>query len=388
MNSNNIVGVIGSFDKELSLREDVLPNLKVIGCNSKIVELKRLRNSGGETEQLKIIFDGNLPNKVGFENLTYVVRKFEFHPKRCFRCSMYGHSADSCNKKITCAFCKQNHFLSECPKKKAGTEKPICLQCGINHVSCTKECEFYRKAKDIENMRQDGKITFDEAKKCYSKLNSGKLSVKITENKNDVSNLSVGYPKLRINRKRPNYELTCDIEDNEDSDSTNAELNNNNSFSDLSEEEMSEIDTESLWWDNNLGSENYNLKRRKRRNKSKQCETEAKLIENASRYYLDTDDEESNRETNNDNINQKIVRERKTPKKVISPEINEKIIMEQNYSKPSRGKTADNKNKLVGKLIMNILKKVLKFYKAEDKDYFEFFEIMFSDVAALMELFS
>ena len=62
--------------------------------------------------------------------------------------------------------------------------------------------------------------------------------------------------------------------------------------------------------------------------------------------------------------------------------------MEQNYSKLSRGKTNNNKNKLVGKLIMNILKNVLKFYKAEDKDYFEFFEIMFSDVAALMELFS
>ena len=388
LNSNNTVGVIGSFDKELSLREDVLPNLKVVGCNSKIVELKRLRNSRGETEQLKIVFDGHLPNKVGFDNLTYVVRKFEFHPKRCFRCSMYGHSADSCNKKITCAFCKQNHFLSECPKKKAGTEKPICLQCGKNHVSCTKECEFYKKAKEIENMRQDGKITFDEAKKYYLRLNSGKLSIKISENKNDESNLNVGYPKLRSNRKGPKYELNCDIEDNEDSDYTYAELNNNNSFSDLSEEEMSETDTDSMWWDNNLESETCNLKKRKKRNKSKHCGAEAKLIESNSRYYLDSDDGESNRETNNNNINQKVIRERKTPKKVIFPENNEKTILEQNYSKPSRGKTNNNNNKLVGKLIMNILKKVLKFYKAEDKDYFEFFEIMFSDVAALMELFS
>ena len=74
--------------------------------------------------------------------------------------------------------------MSECPKKKAGTKKSICLQCGKNHVSCTKECEFYKKAKDIGNMRQDGKITFNEAKKYYSRLNSGKLSIKITENRN------------------------------------------------------------------------------------------------------------------------------------------------------------------------------------------------------------
>ena len=48
----------------------------------------------------------------------------------------------------------------------------------------TKECEFYKKAKDIENMRQNGKITFNETKKYYSRLNSGKLSIKITENRN------------------------------------------------------------------------------------------------------------------------------------------------------------------------------------------------------------
>ena len=96
-------------------------------------------------------------------------------------------------------------------------------------------------------MRQDGKITFNEAKKYYSRLNSGKLSIKITENRNEVSNLNVGYPKLRTNRNRPNYELTWDVEDNEDSDFTCTELNNNNSFSDLSEEEMSETDTDSLW---------------------------------------------------------------------------------------------------------------------------------------------
>ena len=53
-----------------------------------------------------------------------------------------------------------------------------------------------------------------------------------------------------------------------------------------------------------------------------------------------------------------VISERKTTKKVISPEFNEKVIMEQNYSEPSRGKTNNNKNKLVGKLIMNILNKV------------------------------
>ena len=79
-------------------------------------------------------------------------------------------------------------------------------------------------------------------------MNSSKLSIKITENRNYVSNLNVGYPKLRTNRNETN-------------------------------------------------------------------ETEAKLIEDVSRYYLDTDNKESNRETNNNKIIPKVIRERKAPKK-------------------------------------------------------------------------
>ena len=40
------------------------------------------------------------------------------------------------------------------------------------------------------------------------------------------------------------------------------------------------------------------------------------MIESAARYYLDTDDEELNGETNNNKINQKVIGERKTPKKL------------------------------------------------------------------------
>ena len=41
------------------------------------------------------------------------------------------------------------------------------MHCDKNYVSCKKECKFYQKAKEIENLRQDDKITFDEAKRHY-----------------------------------------------------------------------------------------------------------------------------------------------------------------------------------------------------------------------------
>ena len=76
----------------------------------------------------KIIFDGELPRKVRLCTLIYSVRKFEFNPKRCFRCSLYRHFLDSCSKKIICAFCGKNHFLAECSVKKGGSV-PICFHC-------------------------------------------------------------------------------------------------------------------------------------------------------------------------------------------------------------------------------------------------------------------
>ena len=85
---------------------------------------------------------------------------------------------------------------------------------------------------------------------------------------------------------RPNNELALDIKDNEDSDFTFAELNINISFSDLSEKELSETEINNLWWDNNLGSENTNLKGI---NKTKQSKTGEKLTESASIFHFDTD---------------------------------------------------------------------------------------------------
>ena len=166
---------------------------------------------------------------------------------------MYRHSADSCNRKITCAFCKQNHFSSECPKKKGGIEEPKFLQCDKNLVSCTKECKFYKKAKEVENLRQDGKTIFDETKIHYSQLNSGNLPIKINGNENDETNLKVGYPKQKSRRAilNNNNKLTLNMDDN-DSVFTYDGISICNSFSDLSVEELSESENEDMWWDSNL----------------------------------------------------------------------------------------------------------------------------------------
>ena len=87
--------------------EEVLPFIKPVGYLSKAIEIKRLRNAKGESEEIKIISEGELPSKVSLNNLTYVLRKFEFNPKCCFRYLLYGHSSDSFSKKNIWALCEK-----------------------------------------------------------------------------------------------------------------------------------------------------------------------------------------------------------------------------------------------------------------------------------------
>ena len=55
---------------------------------------------------------------MSLDGLIYTVWKYDLNPKHCFCGSLYEHSSDSWNRKIFFAFCRKNHYLSECPVKK------------------------------------------------------------------------------------------------------------------------------------------------------------------------------------------------------------------------------------------------------------------------------
>ena len=149
------VSVIGCFDKEVDLVTEVLPHLKVINSPSKIIELKRILNKEGPTEQVKVVFEGNLPKKLSLDGLIYTVRKFDFNSKRCFHCSLYGHSSDSCNRKIFCAFYGANQYLSECSIKNKN-DNLKCRHCKGQHVIVPINVNFFRMLKKLKIMQNQG----------------------------------------------------------------------------------------------------------------------------------------------------------------------------------------------------------------------------------------
>ena len=72
-----------------------------------------------------------------------MVKRYDFISKKC---SLYGHSSDSCKRKIYCSFCGSKNFLAECQKKKDNAV-PTCRHCKRDHVSCTNKCDYFISAK-------------------------------------------------------------------------------------------------------------------------------------------------------------------------------------------------------------------------------------------------
>ena len=114
-------GVIFPIDRNIPL-DEVSSNLSIATADpskisTSVVELKRLQNSDGPSDLIKITFDGPLPNRVVVSGQTYIVRKFKKDPLICYRCSKWGHGIISCTGSARCGLCGGNHFLQDCDKK-------------------------------------------------------------------------------------------------------------------------------------------------------------------------------------------------------------------------------------------------------------------------------
>ena len=151
--------------------------------------------------------------------MIYTVQKFDFNPKRCFHCSLYGNSSDSFNRKSFCDFCGANHYLSECPiKKEKGN--PKCRHCKGQHVSYFNKCTFFQHAKEIENNAKSGKLSLEDTRKQYNALNT-KYLASFNLNDNDGNVKSISRKADKQSRPKQNKNLL-----EYDSDESSIPINN------------------------------------------------------------------------------------------------------------------------------------------------------------------
>ena len=194
------IGVISPIDTNMNLETEVIPKLNILGNHNmqcRIVDAKRLKRGGNDLELVKVIFDGYLPDRVEWEHQVFRVRPFIHDPIRCFKCQMYGHGSNSCNGKLVCPFCNNNHSLRECERRE--NNYPCCLHCKMNHITGSRDCEFFKQAAVIEKKKQDGAISYEESKKQYAVLNNKKIGDFSPKPVNDSTRNRIREDNIKVN---------------------------------------------------------------------------------------------------------------------------------------------------------------------------------------------
>ncbi|CAN7977252.1 unnamed protein product [Ixodes persulcatus] len=140
---NTVKGVISEDDLLESTEDELVDGLSDQG----VVAAKRisLRREGKEinTKHVILTFElSKIPESIKAGYLNCRVRRYVPNPRRCFHCQRFGHSAQSCRGKTTCAKCGQNDHLSDnC------ANPPHCVNCGEPHAAYSRSCKKMERRK-------------------------------------------------------------------------------------------------------------------------------------------------------------------------------------------------------------------------------------------------
>lgn len=155
---SELKGVIYGVCADIS-EEEIKENIR----GGKATDVKRFKakEGGNINTPVLISFDGSvLPARVFLGCLSFQVRPYQRPPLRCFKCQRFGHMAASCRGNRRCAKCGKDHDILKC-----GQLVSKCCNCGGNHMASFKECGHFLKARQVQEVRDQHKISYAEALK-------------------------------------------------------------------------------------------------------------------------------------------------------------------------------------------------------------------------------
>ncbi|GFX55575.1 uncharacterized protein TNCV_268631 [Trichonephila clavipes] len=106
-------------------------------------------------------FSGQGVIQAGYLNCK--IRPYIPNPLRCFKCQRFGHSQTSCRGQLTCSRCASvEHSSKDC------TLKPKCFNCSQSHSSDSKLCPKWKIEKQIQEIKTNNNISYQEARKLIA----------------------------------------------------------------------------------------------------------------------------------------------------------------------------------------------------------------------------
>ena len=195
-----VKGVISGIPNDMTEQElqDELKKQKVVGVK-RIMRKAHKRDQedmeiNGQklaafvpTRSIILSFDTNsLPENITLCYQRFTVKQYVPPVVRCFQCQRFGHTAQQCRGKARCVRCGGPHSFDQCERK----ENPICVNCGEKHSAAYNGCLEAKKAKELQKIRVENKLSYAEATKAWKEKN-----VKPTNNNEQSQTLKVNVVK-------------------------------------------------------------------------------------------------------------------------------------------------------------------------------------------------
>ena len=159
---NSCKGIIRCRDlANCSNIDEIRTNLKSKGVQD-VHRIKTKRNGVlKDTNTYILTFDSPvLPDHILIDFQKVKVEPYIPNPLRCFQCQKFGHHVKNCRADAVCANCSEKGHTSENCQNESK-----CANCGEGHPSFSKQCNIWKKEKEIQRVKMVQNLTFQEARK-------------------------------------------------------------------------------------------------------------------------------------------------------------------------------------------------------------------------------
>ena len=165
-------GIIRDRDLAEISEEEICEELKPQGI-TKVKRFKKLVNGNlVNLNTFLLTFESpSIPKSIFVGPYSIKVNPYIPNPTRCFNCQKFGHGKNSCKGTERCVRCaEEGHCNFSCDKDVK------CVNCGQQHMSSSKNCPAYKREKEIQKLKTEGNMSYQEARKLISVTKDSVLS--------------------------------------------------------------------------------------------------------------------------------------------------------------------------------------------------------------------
>lgn len=123
---------------------------------------RRTEMNGSLSEKVEFTFSGvSIPETIQISRTVFDLTMLIAPPKRCYKCQRYRHFSKQCESRfLRCEFCAEYHFSRKCTN---ANRKPLCANCGGDHIASSKDCVFAQFEFQVMKTRSENNLSYEEA---------------------------------------------------------------------------------------------------------------------------------------------------------------------------------------------------------------------------------